>query len=201
MASLDPQLERQVFTIRSLVESYMKIINKTTRDIVPKTVMHLIVNNTKDFISSELLAHIYSSGDQASLMEESPEEAQRREEMLRMYQACKEALTIIGDVNMSTVTTPNPPPVDMDWLKHENGAGHDASSNGTVSPPFSRPAPTVHMPARSAPQPPPNLPNRPGFAARPNGGAPLPPPILPQRPNPGPPPPIPGRPAIPSRPQ
>ena len=45
MASLDPQLERQVFTIRSLVESYMKIINKTTRDIVPKTIMHLVVNN------------------------------------------------------------------------------------------------------------------------------------------------------------
>lgn len=201
MASLDPQLERQVFTIRSLVESYMKIINKTTRDIVPKTVMHLIVNNTKDFISSELLAHIYSSGDQASLMEESPEEAQRREEKLRMYQACKEALNIIGDVNMSTVATPNPPPVDMDWLKHENGGGQEPSSNGAVSPTFSRPAPTPHMPARSAPLPPPNLPNRPGVAARLNGGAPFPPPILPQRPNPGPPPPIPGRPAIPARPQ
>ena len=48
MASLDPQLERQVFTIRSLVESYMKIINKTTRDIVPKTIMHLIVNNVSE---------------------------------------------------------------------------------------------------------------------------------------------------------
>ena len=47
MASLDPQLERQVFTIRSLVESYMKIINKTTRDIVPKTIMHLVVNNVR----------------------------------------------------------------------------------------------------------------------------------------------------------
>ena len=43
-------------------------------------------------------------------MEESPEEAQRREEMLRMYHACKEALTIIGDVNMATVATPAPPP-------------------------------------------------------------------------------------------
>ena len=83
-----------------------------------------VLFQTKDFISSELLAHIYSSGDQASLMEESPEEAQRREEMLRMYQACKEALNIIGDVNMSTVATPPPPPgakaarrTDKDSLK------------------------------------------------------------------------------------
>ena len=42
--SSDPQLERQVETIRNLVDSYMKIINKTQRDLVPKTCMHLIVN-------------------------------------------------------------------------------------------------------------------------------------------------------------
>ncbi len=42
--STDPQLERQVETIRNLVDSYMKIINKTQRDLVPKTCMHLIVN-------------------------------------------------------------------------------------------------------------------------------------------------------------
>lgn len=30
------------------------------------------------------------------MMEESQEEAQKREEMLRMYHACKEALRIIG---------------------------------------------------------------------------------------------------------
>lgn len=30
------------------------------------------------------------------MMEESPEEAQKREGMLRMYHACKEALRIIG---------------------------------------------------------------------------------------------------------
>ena len=45
------------------------------------------------------------------MMEESAEEAHKREEMLRMYHACKEALRIIGDVSMSTVSTPIPPPV------------------------------------------------------------------------------------------
>ncbi len=44
-------------------------------------------------------------------MEESAEEALKREEMLRMYQACKEALRIIGDVSMATVSTPIPPPL------------------------------------------------------------------------------------------
>ena len=41
---MDPQLERQVETIRNLVDSYLKIVHKTHRDLVPKTIMHLIVN-------------------------------------------------------------------------------------------------------------------------------------------------------------
>uniref|UniRef100_A0A671T6J3 Dynamin-2 n=1 Tax=Sinocyclocheilus anshuiensis TaxID=1608454 RepID=A0A671T6J3_9TELE len=108
--SMDPQLERQVETIRNLVDSYTGIVNKTIRDLMPKTIMHLMINNAKDFIHSELLAYLYSSGDQNSLMEESADQAQRRDEMLRMYHAIKEALSIIGDISTSTVSTPAPPP-------------------------------------------------------------------------------------------
>lgn len=59
-------LERQVETIRNLVDSYMRIVTKTTRDMVPKAIMMLIINNCKDFINGELLAHLYASGDQVS---------------------------------------------------------------------------------------------------------------------------------------
>lgn len=64
---MDPQLERQVETIRNLVDSYMRIVTKTTRDLVPKTIMMMIINNAKDFINGELLAHLYASGDQVRL--------------------------------------------------------------------------------------------------------------------------------------
>lgn len=74
------------------------------------------------------------------MMEESPEEAQKREEMLRMYHACKEALHIIGDVSMATVSTPVPPPIKNDWL----ASGLD---NPRLSPPSpggaKRPAPSM----------------------------------------------------------
>lgn len=66
-SSLDPQLERQVETIRNLVDSYMRIVTKTTRDMVPKAIMMLIINNVKDFINGELLAHLYASGDQVQV--------------------------------------------------------------------------------------------------------------------------------------
>ncbi|KAL7835103.1 hypothetical protein SRHO_G00293500 [Serrasalmus rhombeus] len=117
MHSMDPQLERQVETIRNLVDSYMGIVNKTIRDLMPKTIMHLMINNTKEFINAELLAQLYSCGDQNTLMEESAEQAQHRDEMLRMYHALKEALNIIGDISTTTVSTSLPPPVDDSWLQ------------------------------------------------------------------------------------
>lgn len=49
-------------------------------------------------------------------MEESAEQAQRRDEMLRMYHALKEALVLIGDISTTTVSTPVPPPVDDNWI-------------------------------------------------------------------------------------
>uniref|UniRef100_A0A672I0K3 Dynamin-2 n=1 Tax=Salarias fasciatus TaxID=181472 RepID=A0A672I0K3_SALFA len=120
--SMDPQLERQVETIRNLVDSYIGIVNKTIRDLMPKTIMHLMINSAKDFIHSELLAYLYSAGDQGSLMEESAEQAQRRDEMLKMYHALKEALVIIGDISTTTISTPMPPPVDDTWL--QTGVAH-----------------------------------------------------------------------------
>lgn len=45
--SLDPQLERQVEIVRNLVDSYLSIVHRTVRDLIPKTVMHLMVNNVR----------------------------------------------------------------------------------------------------------------------------------------------------------
>ena len=54
--SADPQLERQVETIRNLVDSYMLIVMKTLKDMTPKMIMALMINDTKNFIAEELLA-------------------------------------------------------------------------------------------------------------------------------------------------
>uniref|UniRef100_A0A3P9MUR2 Dynamin 3 n=1 Tax=Poecilia reticulata TaxID=8081 RepID=A0A3P9MUR2_POERE len=115
----DPQLERQVETIRNLVDSYMSIIYKTVRDLMPKTIMHLMINSVKEFISSELLAQLYALGECSALMDESPEQKQHREEVLRKHSALKEALTVIGEISTSTFTTPLPPPVDSSWIQHQ----------------------------------------------------------------------------------
>ncbi|XP_053469443.1 dynamin-3 isoform X5 [Ictalurus furcatus] len=158
--SMDPQLERQVETIRNLVDSYISIVNKSIRDLMPKTIMHLMINNAKDFIHSELLAYLYSSGDQNSLMEESADQAQRRDEMLRMYHALKEALSIIGDISTSTISVPVPPPVNDTWIQ-------EASPTPQRKPVSVAPLPNRPPAVRgSTPGPPPLNPS-PAFGAPP----------------------------------
>ncbi|XP_042579253.1 dynamin-1a isoform X4 [Cyprinus carpio] len=203
MHSMDPQLERQVETIRNLVDSYMGIVNKTVRDLMPKTIMHLMISNTKEFINAELLAQLYSCGDQNTLMEESAEQAQRRDEMLRMYHALREALNIIGDISTTTISTSLPPPVDDSWLQvQRTGSG---GRSPAASPTPQRRAPPPGPPARpgsrgSAPGPPaaggPPVPSRPGASPDPFGV-----PQVPSRPNRAPPS-VPSRrpPASPTRP-
>ncbi|XP_059203246.1 dynamin-3 isoform X2 [Centropristis striata] len=175
--SMDPQLERQVETIRNLVDSYIGIINKSTRDLVPKTIMHLMINSAKDFIHSELLAYLYSSGDQNSLMEESADQAQRRDEMLRMYHALKESLLIIGDISASTVSTPVPPPINNNWIQEASPTPQRRP------PPAAAPAPS-RPPAVRGPTPGPPMNPSPAFGAPLNPSPAFGAPPIPSRPGP-----------------
>ncbi|XP_069380847.1 dynamin-2 isoform X3 [Paralichthys olivaceus] len=174
--SMDPQLERQVETIRNLVDSYIGIINKSIRDLVPKTIMHLMINSAKDFIHSELLAYLYSSGDQNSLMEESADQAQRRDEMLRMYHALREALHIIGDISTTTISTPVPPPVNDTWIQ-------EASPTPQRRPtPSTQPAPGRPPAVRGGPTPGPPMNPSPAFGASLNPSPAFGAPPIPSRP-------------------
>lgn len=181
MTSLDPMLERQVETIRNLVDSYMKIVTKTFRDLVPKLIMHLMINSTKNFIFSELLAALYACGDQTSLMEESPEEERRRQDLLNTYHACKEALKIIGDVSMHTSYSPAPPPVKNDWQPSVSpGAQPPSKPTQPTQQPVGRAAPPPPAGGGRGPPPPPTsrpVPNVPNRGGSQRGQMPL----LPQR--------------------
>ncbi|XP_078140712.1 dynamin-2 isoform X2 [Centroberyx gerrardi] len=174
--SMDPQLERQVETIRNLVDSYIGIINKSIRDLMPKTIMHLMINSAKDFIHSELLAYLYSSGDQNSLMEESADQAQRRDEMLRMYHALKEALHIIGDISTTTISTPVPPPVNDNWIQE--------ASPTPQRRPAAAAAPPSRPPAVRGPTPGPPINPSPAFGAPLNPSPAFGAPPIPSRPGP-----------------
>ncbi|XP_065067999.1 dynamin-1-like [Rhopilema esculentum] len=188
LGSMDPILERQVETVRYLVDSYMRIVSKSVQDMVPKIVMYIVVNKIKDFVQAELLANLYAKGNTNDMMHESDAEVARRNEILRIYHASKEALKIIGDVSSTTVSTPLPPPVEHDLTDFDFGKPEPAR------PPPQRPSPAVQAPPR------PHIPSRPSNKDLPNSEASSGTPFIPKRPaptRPAPgsrPPPVPNRP-------
>merc|ERR1712013_179367 len=192
IGSVDPQLERQVETIRNLVDSYMKIVTKTCRDLVPKVIMYLMINDAKAFINGELLANLYATGNTQEMMEESADEALKREEMLRMYHACKEALKVISEI--SSVTMSGGGAASSSFLSSTSSYNSTSSYSSSYQPSTS-PANT-----RREPPPPSNNWGSSG-AAPPQQSRPPPPtpsgrpaPSVPGRPAPGQAPPPPGRP-------
>ena len=38
-----------------MVDCYMEIVSKTTKDMVPKTIMYFMIKNTEKFIKADLL--------------------------------------------------------------------------------------------------------------------------------------------------
>ncbi|VUZ50010.1 unnamed protein product, partial [Hymenolepis diminuta] len=132
----NPILKRQVETIRNLVQSYMKIVTKTQLDLVPKITMHLLIDDVKKYLKSDLLPILYAL-DANRLMEESPEEKRRKQDLVTMYNTMKEALNIIADVTTHTITTPVPPPITDDLFNSE-GKGDGSSQRSATGP--SRPS-------------------------------------------------------------
>ncbi|XP_014072341.2 dynamin-3 isoform X1 [Salmo salar] len=189
--SMDPQLERQVEIIRNLVDSYMNIVYKAIRDLMPKTIMHLMINNVKLYIGSDLLVQLYSLAEKCVLMDESPEQEQRREEVLRTHSALKEALAIIGDISTSTSSTPLPPPVDSSWLHGAPGTSCRSPSPTAIaskriatapraSPSTRGPTPMAPpVPSRAAPHGP--ISNHADTTQSPPTGLIRPPPNVPRR--------------------
>merc|ERR1739838_403880 len=96
----DPTLGQRVETIRNMVDSYMGIIKCNIKDLIPKVVMALMVNEVKTFIMNEIQT-IFLQQDVESLMEESPEEVEKRETLLGMYSSLKDSLKVLQTFNLN----------------------------------------------------------------------------------------------------
>ena len=58
--------------IQNLIYSYFNIVKKNISDLVPKTIMAFLINESRKIAQSELVAQIYKSGDLESLLVEDP---------------------------------------------------------------------------------------------------------------------------------
>lgn len=84
--------------IRRLISSYFNIVRETTADQVPKAVMHLLVNHSKDVVQNRLVSELYKEELFQELLYEDDQIKQEREKCEKLLGTYKEAAKIIGEV-------------------------------------------------------------------------------------------------------
>ncbi|XP_055296155.1 dynamin-like isoform X2 [Sitodiplosis mosellana] len=102
--NIDPSLNRTVGDIYEKIDSYMRIVKKTTRDMVPKAITLYVVKELQDYINDKILMDFLGlpSDEYAEKFALSPEEAQKHDKNSKTYEACKSALEIIRTVSKET---------------------------------------------------------------------------------------------------
>uniref|UniRef100_A0A8D2J3R6 Dynamin-1-like protein n=1 Tax=Varanus komodoensis TaxID=61221 RepID=A0A8D2J3R6_VARKO len=95
---LSQREQRDCEVIRRLIKSYFLIVRKSIQDSVPKTVMHFLVNYVKDHLQSELVGQLYKPQLLDTLLTESEDMAQQRNEAANMLKALQKASHTISEI-------------------------------------------------------------------------------------------------------
>jgi len=100
---LNDREQRDVEVIERLIKSYFYLTRKSIQDSVPKSVMHFLVNYTKDNLQSELVRSLYKADQIETLLSESEHIGQRRKEAAEMLGALQKASQIISEIRETHV--------------------------------------------------------------------------------------------------
>ena len=123
-------LAKRVRIMKNAVETYFAIVLKKVKDQVPKTITNLLINRIRTFINEDLteeLVRACISGE--ALMEQRADEVERRKKVEHSYESVKEALKIIGEVDVSTMMTLNPPSSSNDSKNSKPGTSSQSDTD------------------------------------------------------------------------
>jgi dynamin 1-like protein len=84
--------------IRRLISSYFNIVRESIADQVPKAVMHLLVNFSKDVVQNRLVSELYKESLFEELLYEDDGIKAEREKCEKLLTTYKEAAKIVGEV-------------------------------------------------------------------------------------------------------
>ncbi|KAF5122098.1 Dynamin-related protein DNM1 [Metarhizium anisopliae] len=84
--------------IRALISSYFNIVRESIADQVPKAIMHLLVNHSKDVVQNRLVSELYKESLFEELLYEDDGVKKEREKCEKLLQTYREAAKIIGEV-------------------------------------------------------------------------------------------------------
>ncbi|KAI0737311.1 dynamin protein dnm1 [Daedaleopsis nitida] len=101
-----PQLtmreEMETSLIRSLIQSYFNIVRQTIQDLVPKAIMHLLVNNTSQQVQNRLVAALYNPELFGELLNEDEALVAERTRVKALLDAYRDAFKTLSEVTLKS---------------------------------------------------------------------------------------------------
>lgn len=94
--------EMETNLIRSLIASYFNIVRQTIQDLVPKAIMHLLVNNTSQQVQNRLVAALYKPELFGELLNEDEAVVAERTRVKALLDAYKEAFRTLSEVTVKS---------------------------------------------------------------------------------------------------
>jgi len=89
----------ELLVIKRFIRSYFGIVKKNIADLVPKSIMFMLVNKSKQRLQQDLALALYKEDQFESLLSESPEIARKRKAAQDLLAILQKALQIINEVN------------------------------------------------------------------------------------------------------
>lgn len=106
MSADGPQLtmreEMETQLIRSLIASYFNIVRQSIQDIIPKAIMHFLVNHTAQQVQNRLVAALYKPDLFADMLNEDEALVAERTRVKALLDAYKEAFKTLSDVSLKS---------------------------------------------------------------------------------------------------
>ncbi|KAF8634653.1 hypothetical protein AX15_000793 [Amanita polypyramis BW_CC] len=101
-AQLTPREEMETNLIRSLIASYFGIVRQTIQDLIPKAIMHFLVNYTSQHVQNRLVSSLYKPDLFADLLNEDEALVAERTRVKALLDAYKEAFKTLSDVSLKS---------------------------------------------------------------------------------------------------
>jgi dynamin 1-like protein len=94
--------EMETQLIRTLIASYFNIVRQSIQDVVPKAIMHFLVNHTAQHVQNRLVASLYNPDLFANMLNEDEALVAERTRVKALLDAYKEAFKTLSDVSLKS---------------------------------------------------------------------------------------------------
>jgi dynamin 1-like protein len=94
--------EMEINLIRSLIASYFSIVRETIQDLIPKAIMHLLVNHSGQQVQNRLVSALYKPELFGELLDEDAALVAERTRVKMLLEAYRDAFKSLSEVNLKS---------------------------------------------------------------------------------------------------